>query len=182
MVGTMKTDKLVLLMVAMMVAVIAAACSSSDSGGFTGLTLAGRGLTMNVSDVQKVDSMTYRDVDNLYYSVGPVDPGNDLVVARVTIWNTRSGRLSLFVDQDAATLESADRESAFAINPYERREVLGSAPPDLGRYTPLLWGPSDLPQDFNITGWMAFEVPEDWDIKVFSWEQVDFLTFPISVD
>ena len=175
-------NKLFILIAAMMVTVVAAACSSSDSGGFNGLTLAGRGLTMNVSDVQKVDRMTYRDVDDLYYSVGPVTPGNDLVVARVTIWNTRSGRLSLFVDQDAATLGSSDRESAFAINPYERREELGSAPPDPGRYTPLLWGPSDLPQDFNITGWMAFEVPEDWDIKVFEWEQVDFLKFPISVN
>ena len=174
-------NKFFILMVAMIVTVIAAACSSGDSGGFSGLTLAGRGLTMNVSDVQKVDRMTYQDVDGAYYSVGPVDSGNDLVAARVTIWNTRSGRLSLFVDQDAATLESADRETAFAINPYERREVLGSAPPDLGRYTPLLWGPSDLPQDFNITGWMAFEVPEDWDIKEFAWEQVDFLTFLISV-
>jgi hypothetical protein len=29
---------------------------------------------------------------------------------------------------------------------------------------------------------MAFEVPEDWDIKVFEWEQVDFLNFPISVN
>ena len=182
MVGTMKIDKLIILMVSMMVTVIAAACSSGDSGGFSGLTLAGRGLTMNVSDVQKVNRMAYRDVDNLYYSVGPVDPGNDLVVARITIWNERSGRLSLFVDQDAATLESAERESAFAINPYQRREVLGSAPPDLDRYTPLLWGPSDLPQDYSIAGWMAFEVPKDWNIKEFAWEQVDFLKFPVSVN
>jgi hypothetical protein len=174
-------DKLFILMVAMLVTVIAAACSSSDPGEVSGLTLAGRGLTMNVSDLQRVDSMTYQDVDGTYYSVGPVAEGSELVVARVTIWNTRSGKLFLFVDGDAAILENDEREKAFLINPYERREVLPSAPSDLGRYTPLLWGPSDLPQDFNITGWVVFEAPEDFDAEIFEWEQVDFLTFPISV-
>ena len=181
MVRTMKHRSLFILLAAMVGSLVAAACSG-DSGGFTGLTLAGRGLTMNVSNVQKVDAMTYRDVDNLYFSVGPVEPGHDLVVAKVTIWNTRSGRLSLFVDGDAVILEGSKREKAFAIDPYQRRQALASAPPNLGRYTPLLWGPADLPQDFNITGWMAFEVPQDVDIKSLKWEQVDFLSFPVSVN
>jgi hypothetical protein len=181
MVRTMKQRNLFILLAATVTLLIATACSG-DSGEISGLTLAGRGLTMNVSNVQKVDTLTYQDVDSLYYSVGPVEPGYDLVVAKVTIWNTRSGRLSIFVDGDAATLEGSEREKAFAIDPYQRRHVLASAPSDLGHYTPLLWGPSDLPQDFNIIGWMAFEVPEDVDIKVFRWEQVDLLSFPVSVN
>lgn len=169
-----------ILLTAIMSMVAAVACFG-DSVGSEGITLAGRGLTMNVKDVQKVDRLTYQDVDGLYYSVGPVQPGHDLVVARVTIWNTRSGRLSLFVDGKAASLEGKNREQALAIDPYQRRQTLESAPLDLGRYVPLLWGPSDLPQGFNITGWMAFEVPSDVEVQTLEWEQVDSLTFPVSV-
>jgi hypothetical protein len=172
---------LLVLVVTMLTLLLVAACSD-DADGFDGVTLAGRGLTMNISDVQQVDELNYRDTDGLYYSVGPPADGHELVAARVTIWNTRSGRLSLFVDEKSALLESIDREKAFPINPYEQRQLLSSDPADTARFTPFLWGPSDLPQDFNITGWMVFEVPEDIKFEVFEWEQVDFLTFPISVN
>ena len=175
-----RTGFLVLVTVMMTLLVIAACSDYSD--GFDGVTLAGRGLTMNVSDVQQVDELNYQDVDGLYYSVGPAADGHELVAARVTIWNTRSGRLSLFVDEKSALLESFDREKAFPINPYEQRQSLPSTPADTSRFTPFLWGTSDLRQDFNITGWMIFEVPEDINFKVLEWEQVDFLTFPISVN
>ena len=170
----------IILVVAVLTLVCAAACSD-DMGSYDGLTLAGRGLVMNVSDVQKVDELTYQDIDNLYYTVGPVSSGNDLVVARITIWNTSSGKLSLFVDGEVAALAGSDREPIFALDPYDTRQSLTSEPRDLGRYTPLLWGTSSLPQDFNITGWMAFEVPKNAEINVLEWEHVDTLSFPVSV-
>jgi len=175
-----KTIGLTIMVATMLTLLLAVACADSSSG-YDGLTLAGRGLVMNVSDVQKVDGLTYQDVDKLYYSVGPVNPGHYLAVAKVTIWNTSSGILSLFVDGEAAALVGADREPIFALDPYQIRQSLTSEPQDLDRYTPLLWGASSLPQDFNITGWMAFEVPEGADIKELEWEHVDSLSFPVSV-
>ena len=170
----------IILVVAVLTLMCAAACSD-DLSTYDGLTLAGRGLVMNVSDVQKVDELTYQDVDNLYYTVGPVNSGNDLVVARITIWNTSSGKLSLFVDGDVAALMGSDREPIFALDPYQTRQPLTLEPRHLGRYTPLLWGTSSLPQDFNITGWMVFEVPENADINSLEWEHVDTLSFPVAV-
>ena len=175
-----KRSRLTIVVATMLTLLLAVACADSSSG-YDGLTLAGRGLVMNVSDVQKVDGLTYQDVDNLYYSVGPMNPGNYLVVARVTIWNTSSGMLSLFVDGEAAALVGTDREPIFALDPYQIRQSLTSEPHDLGQYTPLLWGASALPQDFSITGWMAFEIPDSADIKALEWEHVDSLTFPVSV-
>ena len=174
------SKRLYILLAAILTMMVAVACSG-DSIGSEGITLVGRGLTMNVKDVQRVDSLTYQDVDNIYYSVGPVQPGHELLVARVTIWNDRSGKLSLFIDGEAATLEGVNREQAFAIDPYQRRQSLESAPPDLGRHVPFLWGPSELPQGFNITGWMAFEVPADLEIRIMRWDYIDLLTFPVSV-
>lgn len=175
-----QTKSGLMLVVAVLVLMCTAACSDGLSD-YDGLTLAGRGLVMNVSDVQQVDELTYQDVDNMYYTVGPVNLGNRLVVARITIWNTSSGKLSLFVNGEVAALTGSDREPLYALDPYQTRQSLTSEPRDVGRYTPLLWGASSLPQDFNITGWMAFEVPENADINSLEWQHVDTLSFPVSV-
>ena len=160
-------------------AMLTAACGGEDP--FTNVTLAGRGLTMNVADLQVVDGLIYQDLDLGYYSVGPAQPGHHFVVARVTIWNNRSGLLSLNIDAESGTLEGMEREKGLPVDPYERRVRLDAPPAALSPYLPFLWGPSDLPQDFNIAGWMVFEVPDGAEIVQLRWEQVDSLRFPISL-
>lgn len=163
---------------ALLVVSLASACGEDR---LTSITQAGRGLTMNVRDLQQVDGIIYQDEDFKYYSVGPAQPGHQLVVAEVTIWNNLSGRLSLFVNEEAALLQGADGREFDALDPYGRRVELNEAPAALSPHLPFLWGPSDLPQDFNISGWMVFEVPDDLDITRLEWEQVDSLRFPLSL-
>ena len=165
-------------LLAALFAVFAAACGDEQ---FTSVTLAGRGLTMNVANLQEIDGLIYQDTDQQYYSVGPAMEGHSLVAAQVTIWNNRSGRLSLFVDEEAALLGGTNREEARALNPYERRVPLDAPPAALSPHLPFLWGPSDLPQGFNITGWMVFELPDGVEIVRLEWEQVDTLRFPITI-
>ena len=165
-------------------AMLTAACGGEDP--FTNVTLAGRGLTMNVADLQVVDGLIYQDLDGGYYNVGPAQAGHHFVVARVTIWNNRSGLLSLNIDAESGTLEGTtlegtERQKALPVDPYERRVRLDAPPAALSPYLPFLWGPSDLPQDFNIAGWMVYEVPDGTEIMQLRWEQVDSLRFPISL-
>ena len=159
-------------------AILTATCGEEQ---LTSVTLAGRGLTMNVGDLQVVDGLIYQATDGDYFNVGPAQPGHHFVVARVTIWNNRSGLLSLNIDEETGTLEGTDREKALPVNPYERRVKLAAPPAALSPHLPFLWGPSALPQDFNITGWMVFEVPDEAEIVQLRWEQVDSLRFPISL-
>ena len=163
---------------ALLVISLASACGADR---LTSITQAGRGLTMNVRDLQQVDGIIYQDEDFKYYNVGPAQPGHQLVVAEVTIWNNLSGRLSLFVNEEAAKLEGVDGQEVDALDPYGRRVELDAPPAALSPHLPFLWGPSDLPQDFNITGWMVFEVPDEMEISRFEWEQVDSLRFPLSI-
>lgn len=163
---------------ALLVVSLASACGEDR---LTSITQAGRGLTMNVRDLQAVDGIIYQDEDFKHYSVGPAQPGHQLVVAQVTIWNNRSGRLSLFVNEEAALLQGADGREVDALDPYGRRVELSEAPTALSPHLPFLWGPSDLPQDFNISGWMVFEVPDDLEVTRLEWEQVDSLRFPLSL-
>jgi hypothetical protein len=147
----------------------------------TSITLGGRGLTMNVSDLQVIDGLVYQDTDNNFYNVGPAMEGHHFVAARVTIWNIRSGILSININEDAGILEGTEREKGLPVNPYERRVKLDERPAALSEHLPFLWGPSDLKQDFNITGWMVFEVPDGTEIAQLKWEQVDVLRFPITI-
>lgn len=136
---------------------------------------------MNISDLQVVDGVIYQDVDSEFYNVGPAMEGHHFIAGRVTIWNTRSGILSLNIDEDSGLLEGMEREQGLPIDPYERRVHLAEPPAALSPHLPFLWGPSELPQDFNISGWMVFEVPDGMEIRHLKWEQVDSLRFPISL-
>ncbi len=167
-----------LALVTALAAILTAACGEEQ---LTSVTLAGRGLTMNVAELQEVDGLIYQDTDGDYFNVGPVQPGHHFVVARVTIWNNRSGLLSLNINEETGTLEGTEREKALPVNPYERRVKLAAPPAALSPHLPFLWGPSALPQDFNIAGWMVFEVPDGAEIVQLRWEQVDSLRFPISL-
>lgn len=162
-----------------MAAALAASCGGDDLP--TSITLGGRGLTMNVADLQVVDGLIYQDTDNNFYNVGPAMEGHHFVVAQVTIWNIRSGLLSINISEESGLLEGTERERALPVNPYERRVKLDERPAALSPHLPFLWGPSDLPQDFNIRGWMVFEVPDGTEIAQLKWEQVDVLRFPITI-
>lgn len=160
-----------------MIAALAVAC---DEQRFTNITQVGRGLTMNVRDLQRVDGIVYRDLDGEFYNVGPVQEGHYLATVLITIWNERSGLLSLNVATDSALLDGRDQMEALVVDPYERRVKLESEPAALSPTLPFLWGPSTLPKGFNISGWMVFEVPDEMEILELEWEQVDALRFPIT--
>ena len=166
------------VLLAAMAALLAAACGDDQPAS---VTLGGRGITMNVADLKEVGGVIYQDTDGEYYNVGPALDGHHFVVARVTIWNVRSGILSINISEESGLLEGTEREQALPVDPYERRVKLDEPPAALSEHLPFLWGPSDLPQDFNITGWMVFEVPDGAEIMRLKWEQVDTLRFPISI-
>lgn len=159
-------------------AMLAAACGDDK---LTSITLGGRGMTMNVSDLTVVDGVVYQDTDLNYYNLGPARDGHHFIAARITIWNIRSGLLSINISEESGILEGMEGEEALPVNPYERRVQLDAPPAALSPHLPFLWGPSDLQQDFNITGWIIFEAPDGMEIRQLKWEQVDTLRFPISL-
>lgn len=160
-------------------AVFTVACNDDQ---LTSITLGGRGLTMRVADLKVVDDLIYQDTNQDYYNVGPAMEGHHFVAARVTIWNLRSGILFLNIGEESGLLEGTEREKGLPVDPYERRVKLDAPPAALSPHLPFLWGPSELPQDFNIDGWMVFEVPDGTEIAQLRWEQVDTLRFPITLE
>ena len=148
---------------------LATACiSTTDRGEWA----RGNVLQINVSNVQRVPEVVYT-IEGEHYAIRPQSSDRALVVAKVLIRNNKSAQVSLFVNHDAAFLANRRLERHGLIDPYAQREVRDQAPEDGARFLPLLWGVVEVPQNFQIEGWVVFEIPQDFTVYQFNWEQAD---------
>lgn len=154
---------------------IAAGCGGADEG----VWVSGKIMQMRVSEVQHVESVAYRIGDD-HYVIRPQTQGRDLVVAQVLLVNRRSAQVSLFVDPDAVDLEGGDARDYPPIDPYVRGQKVDVADVDEGLFTPFLWDAVEMARDFQIVGWMVFEVPRGVDVSRIRWHNVD--TFSVILD
>ena len=83
----------------------------SDSGTW----MSGRTVRLNVSNIQKVETITY-SIDGTHYAIEPTNPNNDLIVARILLWNDRSSFLSVLIDEKAAAYNTMDSLQSIHTN------------------------------------------------------------------
>ncbi len=155
--------------------VLAAACiSNTDRGEWA----RGNVLQINVSNVQRVSEVPY-SAGGQHYIILPKDPGASLVVAKVLLRNDKSAQVSLLVDQNAAYLANRQLNRHGIVDPYTQRSELAEPPSDGAKFLPLLWNVVEVPQGFQIEGWVVFEIPEDFEVYQFNWEQADTIRVPL---
>ena len=159
---------MVVPLLAVALTVIAAGCGGSDEG----IWATGQIMQMRVSDVQHVDSVSYRIGDD-HYVVHPEVQGQDLVVAKVLLVNRRSAQVSLLVDSRAVDLEGSDARNYPPVDPYARGQKVDGSSADESLFTPFLWDKVEMARDFQILGWLLFEVPKDVDVDRIRWHHVD---------
>lgn len=132
----------------------------------------GRILIINAKQPRLVSQVGFQHEEK-HWAIAPSQPDHTLAAVFVTIRNDKSTWVSLLVDDKAAYLE--DRKgNRWAPLDYTkaRREVNEPVQPE-GAYVPFLWGKLDLPQGYQVQGWMLFEVPKNADLYLFGWEQAD---------
>jgi len=160
------------------ISIFASGCiRESDSGTW----MSGRTVRLNVSNVQKVDSVRY-SIDDTHYVIEPTNPNNDLIVAMVLLWNDRASFLSIFIDEKAAALEDLHYNGFPAVNPYKQRRVVESESTDENSYLPFIWGKVEMPQSYELDGWMIFEVPKQTKVARLLWQQPETIRVPVRID
>jgi hypothetical protein len=162
---------LVVPLLAAALGLIAAGCGEADEG----LWATGQILQMRVSDVQHVESVAYQIGDE-HFEIRPQAQGLDLVVAKVLLVNRRSAQVSLFIDADAVDLEGDNALDYPPLDPYVRGQNIDAGGADESLFTPFLWDTVELARDFQIVGWMLFEVPRGLDVSRIRWHSVDTLS------
>ncbi len=131
----------------------------------------GSHLSVNVRNITHVSEVAYED-QGTNYVIRPRNAANQLTVAKVLILNRRSSRISLLIDEGAASLENRRLARFGPVDPFgPQRLEAEEASPDGNEYVPFLWGEVELEQDKQLEGWMIFETPPQLELYQLRWDQ-----------
>jgi hypothetical protein len=133
----------------------------------------GRTLEIHIRPVEIVEKLAFVDLDGQHRVMRPKASNRLLALVRVTIVNRTSTVIPLLVDSDAAQLGDRKTDRIDASNPFEVAKFLDSADPEENKYVPLLWGEFELGRNFQVEGWMVFDVPKGLSLGTVWWGEVD---------
>ena len=136
----------------------------------------GRGdyLSIGAYRPQLLDKVVYT-VQGQNYVITPREEGTSIAAVRARAVNRNSTQVTLSVDEDSAALTTSGGDEFKAFDPETRAvETTEPAPKD-NPYGSHIWGPFQLIQNFEVAGWIFFEVPKDSEFASFSWDDVDFI-------
>ena len=161
--------------------------SCSSSSPTRGDVFWGDTLVLRLDELQKTSEVRYSVGDQAHYLVAPTSPDNELVMVRLTIWNARANKVIFTLDSDAAELRGFGvNEVYLPFDPYDRSSLVDQADSSETKFArPLpgcpdnlpcvlfLQGPMELPQNFQVLGWMIFEAPKGTDFRELKWKAAD---------
>ena len=150
-------------------ALLLLACSSEPEK----LVVRGRSLELHASQPNLVDKIAFLDGQGKHRVLRPRASNRQLAMIDVTIVNRTSLITPLLVDPDAANLGDRRGERVSPLNPFDDAEFVDVASPDEDKFKPFLWGEVELDKDFQVQGWMVFDVPKGLILGTLWWEEVD---------
>ena len=133
----------------------------------------GRSLEVHTTHPLVVDKVAFKDNSGQHRVIRPKASNRQLVLLDVTLVNRTSLITPLLIDEEAAQIGDRRGERIDAIDPFEASRVVDSADPDEDLYTPFLWGQIELDKEFQVQGWMVFDVPKGLILGSLWWEEVD---------
>ena len=133
----------------------------------------GRSLEVHTTHPLIVEKVAFKDVSGQHRVIRPKASNRQLVLLDVTLVNRTSLITPLLIDEEAAQIGDRRGERIDAIDPFEASRVVDSADPDEDLYTPFLWGQIELDKEFQVQGWMVFDVPKGLILGSLWWEEVD---------
>ena len=105
--------------------------------------------------------------------IRPSASNRQLAAVHVTVVNRTSTVMPMLIDPEAARLGDRRGERIPALDPFERYGTADSASEDEGEFVPLLWGDIELDRDFQVSGWMLFDVPKGLTLGTLWWDEID---------
>lgn len=133
----------------------------------------GRSLEVHTTYPLIVDKVAFKDVSGQHREIRPKASNRQLVLLDVTLVNRTSLITPLLIDEEAAQIGDRRGERIDAIDPFEASRVVDVVDPDEDVYSPFLWGQIELDREFQVQGWMVFDVPKGLILGSLWWEEVD---------
>ena len=144
----------------------------------------GRSIEIHAKRPVVSEKLTYEAPGDQYYVFRPKASNRQMAAVCVTVVNRTSTVMPLEVNPEAARLGNRRGERISAIDPFERSSIVDSVggdpllldpgdEEDLSRCTQLLWGQIQLDRQFQVSGWMLFDVPKGLTLGTLWWDEVD---------
>ena len=150
----------------------------SCGGGTEVTTVAGRALEIHVSSPRFAEKVAFLDDRGGHRVIRPTASNRRLALVNVTVVNWMSTVVHLSIDGDAAQLGDRRGERVGALDPFKAGQGAGVPDPEEGEYLPFLWGAVELKRDYQVSGWMVFDVPERLRLASLWWNESE----PMVVD
>lgn len=158
------------LAVLVMASLVLASCGSDEPER---VRSRGRSLEVHTTYPLIVEKVAFKDASGTSRVIRPRASNRQLVLLDVTIVNRTSLITPLLIDGESAQLGDRRGERIDAIDPFEASRVVDVADPEEDLYTPFLWGQIELDKEFQVQGWMVFDVPKGLILGSLWWEEVD---------
>ena len=137
------------------------------------LVVRGRSLELHASEPNLVDKISFVDREGKHRVLRPRASNRQLAMVDVTIVNRTSLVTPLLVDPEAARLGDRRSDRINPINPFDGAEYVDVASPDEDMFKPFLWGDIELDKNFQVRGWLVFDVPKGLILGTIWWDEVD---------
>ena len=171
------TRRRVLAIVAIASLLLTLGTLTACGGGDPDLVLAkGRSLELHVFKPEIVEKVSFVDGEGRHRVVRPRASNRQLALVNVTVVNRTSTVAPLLIDTDAAQLGDRRGERIGALDPFEAAATASTVDPDEGKYSPLLWGQVELGRQFQVVGWIIFDVPKGLTLGTLWWREIDEVT------
>ena len=166
----LRIGRTVFFMAILFTPLIAVACGSDDENiVFT----RGRSLEVWMTRPIVLEKVSFTDSAGNPMVLRPRASNRQLAVVDVTVVNRTSIITPMIIDSDAAKLGNRRGERINALDPFALAQPLDVADSETDMYKPFLWGETVLDRNFQVEGWMVFDVPKGLVLGSFWWEEVD---------
>ncbi len=168
--GILVRSSALTLLVLMLASLAAMSCGSDDPEK---VRARGRSLEVHTSHPVIVEKVAFRDNNGQHRVIRPRASNRQLVLLDITIVNRTSLITPLLIDGESAQIGDRRGERIDAVDPFEASRVVDAADPEEDLYSPFLWGQIELDREFQVQGWMVFDVPKGLILGSLWWEEVD---------
>ena len=167
---TLKASKAsVMTLVLVLMAMMVVACNSAPD-----VHLArGRSIEIQASRPVVKTNMSFLDDEGKHRIVRPRASNRQLAMVEITVVNRTSTVMPLLIDEEAAQLGDRRGERVDALDPFVNSRVVEAADPEEDEFAPLLWGEVQLGRDFQVGGWMIFDVPKGLTLGSVFWNEIE---------
>ena len=145
------------------------ACSSEPDI----IAVRGRSIEIHAERPVVLEKVSYASGTGEHRVLRPRASNRQLAAVLVTVVNRTSTVMPLLVNPEAARLGDRRGERIEALDPFDRYGTTDVPDEDEDKYSPLLWGEIQLDRNFQVQGWVIFDVPKGLTLGTLWWDEVD---------